>query len=87
MHITFRLRNTSLKKALAFASAFFWLPLLDLNSAYFEPYGSRHELLRNSTLFLVPPVASLGAGWRGQGQEGKEAKKKESEWTPFGLGS
>ena len=26
VHITFRLRNTSLKKALAFASAFFWLP-------------------------------------------------------------
>ena len=27
-HIEFHLRNTSLKKALASASAFFWLPLL-----------------------------------------------------------
>ena len=27
--------------------------LLDLNSAYFEPCGSRHELLRNSTLFTL----------------------------------
>ena len=46
---------------------------LDSNSAYFEPYGSRHELLRNSTLFLT----SLGAGCRGRGQQGKGANNFE----------
>ena len=72
-----------IEKSTCFCKCFFLAPPNVLarfwtsNSAYFEPYCSRHELLRNSTLFL--PL--VGAGCRGQGQEGG-AKTKRS---PNGL--